>query len=308
MLRLVQIIGARIAGTVSVRHAGDPLNRRCPGAQLKGFTSRFVENRDRLLAEDLLPAVEAHWQRGADEHEFARLLERTEYSRYDERLVEYSWILWKLLKCTGGTARTWNLLDVGCVLNRPVIAEYVSRMLAMIWLINPAQEPIAYGEHVAYVLADVRNHKLPANLQFDVITCLSTLEHIGMDTRRYGGPGGEVNRYPDEPQKNAIEALQSMYQLLRPGGVMYLSVPYGPFEYVYDYGGTLPIYYIFDEPRLQDLLDCLPREKAATTVEIYKVVPAWGWARTGPNDDRIPRYAVGCAAAGAVALVEVVPS
>ena len=283
--------------------AKDPLRRRFASGQLKSYPRWFFESRDLVLAERLLPEVSEE-AGDSTTTAYEQLLRDPEYSKYDERIVEYSWLLLKLARLSAAARR--NLLDVGCVLNHQVIAGYIADMVDMVWFMNPAPEQLAYNNYAAYILGDVRTHRLPMGLRFDVITCLSTLEHVGMDTPRYGAPGGEINPYPEQPQNNAVEALQSMYELLRPGGVMLLSVPYGPFEYLYDYGGALPIYYTLDHSRLQHLLDCLAHEKPAVSLEIYKVVPGRRWARTVPDDDQIPRYAVGCAAAGAVALAEVV--
>jgi SAM-dependent methyltransferase len=298
-------IGRRIAGRNDGLEMVDPLNRRFPGARLKGYPAFFFRERDHLLAEELLPKVYAEAQ-SEEGYVYEKLLQNPEYSKYDERIVEYSWLLWKLVRLD--TEIRQNLIDVGCVLNHKAMADYLSTMYEMIWFMNPAPELLKYNNYAAYILSDIRKHRLPQWLQFDTVTCFSTLEHIGMDTKRYGGPGGELNLYPDQPQRNAIEALQSMYRLLRPGGRLYLSVPYGPFEYLYDYGGTLPIYYTFDNARLEDLLSCLPHHKDAVSVEIYKVVPGWGWQKTDMDDDKIPAHAVGCSAAGGVALVEVIRS
>ena len=284
--------------------AKDPLQRRFAGGQLKSYPRWFLESRDLLLSERLLPEVCAG--AASSTTAYQQLLRDPEYSRFDERIVEYSWLLMKLGRLSAAERR--NLLDVGCVLNHKVVAGYIDDMVDMVWFMNPAPEQLAYDDHAAYILGDVRRHRLPAGLQIDVVTCMSTLEHVGMDTRRYGGPGGEINPYPEQPQNNAIEAILSMCRLLRPGGLMLLSVPYGHFEYLYDYGGTQPIYYTFDQSRLQRLVDSVPRDWATTSVEIYKVIPNVGWARTAPDDVDIPRYAEGCAAAGAVALIEVLSS
>ena len=74
-------------------------------------------------------------------------------------------------------------------MNRRIVVDYVLRACEMVWFMNPAQEPLAYTQRAAYVIGDVREHRLPESVRFNVITCLSTLEHVGLDTKRYGGPG-----------------------------------------------------------------------------------------------------------------------
>ncbi|MEX0786559.1 MAG: class I SAM-dependent methyltransferase [Dehalococcoidia bacterium] len=68
---------------------------------------------------------------------------------------------------------------------------------------------------VAVLRADLTRAPLrPAS--FDVITCISTIEHIGLDV--YGqGP----DQFGDEV------AMRHMRRLLRPGGRLLLSAPYG---------------------------------------------------------------------------------
>jgi SAM-dependent methyltransferase len=53
--------------------------------------------------------------------------------------------------------------------------------------------------------------------EFDLLTCLSTIEHIGLG--RYGDP---IDPWGD------IKMAQSLRGLLRPGGVMLISFPSGP--------------------------------------------------------------------------------
>jgi hypothetical protein len=52
--------------------------------------------------------------------------------------------------------------------------------------------------------------------EFDLITCLSTIEHIGLG--RYGDP---LDPWGD------VKIAASLRQLLRPGGIMLLSFPVG---------------------------------------------------------------------------------
>ena len=165
VLRRTFSIARRIAGPESAQKAVDPLNRRFPGGQLKGYPYCFFKARDRLLVEDLLPRVYAE-ARDEGETVYEQLLQNAEYGKFDERVVEYSWVLWKLAKLDAEARQ--NLLDVGCVLNRDVIANYLSAMFGMIWFMNPASERLVYKDHAAYVLSDVRKHRLPPGLRFDV--------------------------------------------------------------------------------------------------------------------------------------------
>jgi 2-polyprenyl-3-methyl-5-hydroxy-6-metoxy-1,4-benzoquinol methylase len=55
--------------------------------------------------------------------------------------------------------------------------------------------------------------KFSPEIKFDAVTCISTLEHIGL------GYGDEMGNSKDK------EALNKIYQLLKPLGLLFLSVP-----------------------------------------------------------------------------------
>lgn len=231
------------------------------------------------------------------------MLENAAYCGLAERVVEYPWVIWNLAQLADGSAR--HLADVRCVLNRPSAVEYVNRTFDMIWLMNPAIERLAYPDRVAYILGDVRKHRLPKELKFDVVTCLSTLEYIGMDTRRYGGPGGETNVDVDRPEKNAFPMIGTLFDLVRAGGILLISIPFGPFEYLYDERSDLPAFYIFDGSRLGSLVSSIPGGEGLATLAVYKVVPGVGWVPTTTGDAKVLPYAHDCAAAGGVALISI---
>jgi SAM-dependent methyltransferase len=75
---------------------------------------------------------------------------------------------------------------------------------------------------VSYVFADVRD--LPyADETFDVVTCISTLEHVGMDNSRYGGPSIR----DDDHWSACVGALNELLRVTRRGGRVLVTVPYG---------------------------------------------------------------------------------
>lgn len=287
-----------IKGTV------DPLKRRKKGGVLDGLSASFFKQQNEIVSSLLVDVY-----KNSDEDDFSffpSMLESDIYSRIGERIIEYPWVLWELVKIAGSTEDSGHILDVGCVLNSNVIENYIKKHFSMIWFLNPGMEKIVYKKNVAYFLSDIREHRLPVDLKFDAITSLSTIEHIGMDTRRYGGPGGEVNVDYEQPQKNAVPAVNKMCDLLKPGGSLLISVPFGPFEYVYDHKGGPEIYYVFDKERLESLIRALPENMELSFCEIYKVIPYKKWVKTDINDKDIPLYAEGCAGAAGVALLKIV--
>ena len=275
----------------------DPLNRRVEGGQLLPLPRSFIAERDKITA-DILCQIFDDPSDAIDKH-----LKTKDLCLYSERVVEYPFVLNELLKIKRKKNKPFDLLDVGCTLNNDVIASYIEDVTNIIWFMNPAVEPLVYKSNAVYVVSDVRTHKLPKGLKFDCVTCISTLEHIGMDNTRYGVPGREINPYPDHPERNAIEAMRCLLDLVKAGGTLLITVPFGPFEYLYSYGNPLPIYYTFDKPRLMSLIDSL--SIANVKYSIYKDEFGVGWVKTDIDDLTIVKQSVGRAAAGAVACMSI---
>jgi hypothetical protein len=280
----------------------EPTRRRLPGGRVRGLSPGFFDDQNKAV-DSLLPTA---WKLGREGKRFSEidpLLENADFAVVGERVVEYPWVIWQIAQVAGGPSR--HLADAGCVMNHPSAVKYVNQAFEMIWLMNPAMERLSYPDRVAYILGDVRGHRLPEELKFDVVTCLSTIEHVGMDTRRYGGPGGETNIDVDRPEKNAFPLMGKLFELVRPGGRLLISVPMGPFEYIYDYRSDLPGFYTFDGSRLDSLIASLPPGGRPADLAVYKVVPGVGWIPTTSDDATILPYAQDCAAAGGVAMISI---
>jgi SAM-dependent methyltransferase len=301
-LEIRMVNGGQTTCKTPTEELPEPTRRRLPAGRLKGLAPRFFDDQNEAV-QSLLPTAWRLGREGKAFSEFDSLLEKAAYSGLAERVVEYPWVIWNLARLAGGSSR--HLADAGCVLNHPSAVEYVNRTFDMIWFMNPAVERLSYADRVAYILGDVRNHRLPKELKFDVVTCLSTLEHVGLDTRRYGGPGGEVNVDVDRPEKNAFPLVGTLFDLVRPGGTLLISIPFGPFEYLFDERSGMPAFYIFDGSRLGSLISSIPGGAGHATLAVYKVVPGVGWVPTTSDDATVLPYAQDCAAAGGVALISI---
>jgi SAM-dependent methyltransferase len=281
----------------SIDVATDPLNRREAGGQLRALPRTFFPAREEIL-RPIMAEVKA---RGAFAPE---LLGRCDLASFDERVVEYPVALGALIEL--GRRGEKRLLDVGCVLNNVIISDYVRRHAGSIWLWNASLEQPVYRDDLIYVVSDLRQPILPEDVQFDLVTCLSTLEHTGMDNTRYGGKPAEFSGTIADPERFAIAGLRNVARYVAPGGRLLVSVPFGPFEFVYVYGqGDKPIYYTFDRARLEKLAQTL--DGFDVQLSAYKVEPGTGWVLTELDDyQTMLRHADGCVSAGGVAFVDAV--
>ena len=124
---------------------------------------------------------------------------------------------------------------------------------------------------------------------FELILCISTIEHIGRDNTVYGLDSGRQAERPD------VEAISAMREWLIPGGRLLLTVPYGRYEE----RETLINY---DEAHLNELI-------AASGLQVSeKRFFGWfpgGWAEADGSDLAHHGYqALGASYASGVALIE----
>lgn len=123
----------------------------------------------------------------------------------DERAIEIPWVLARY-------AGERRVLDVGTAFAEPLYVEGLQELGAPDLVTVDLAEPAA-------VIADVRD--LPfENGRFELIHCVSTLEHIGRDNDVY-----EIDATRDEHGDEA--ALRELRRVLAKEGRLLLSVPTG---------------------------------------------------------------------------------
>lgn len=132
-----------------------------------------------------------------------------EFNGINERLIEYKF-LFNVLGGLGGLIDTpKKILDVGSGTSPlPAVLRLCGFEVTAIDNVKDYWKNSFINNHYYVINDDITNTKL--NAQFDVITCISTLEHI--------------NDY--------MLAIKNIWKLLKPGGSLILTFPYNREKYV----------------------------------------------------------------------------
>ena len=195
-----------------------------------------------------------------------------------ERVIEIPWVL---SRCRGAR----SVLDIGYS-HAPAV--YISVLATMgieaLCGVDIVPRPVP-GFHG--VGADVRALPFPRGC-FDLLLCVSTLEHIGKDNTRYGD-------VPHDEGQGDRAALEDMLRVLRPGGRLLVTVPFGLAE---DHGWFRQ----YDATGWDALLAGLP---ASTSHESAYKLTGVGWNRCPSRGDlALCRYGEGAPGATSLLCVE----
>ncbi len=139
----------------------------------------------------------------------------------DERLIELPWVLAQLPEGGG------RVLDAGSSLNHPWMLDRPQLAGKRLHVVTLAPEPQFFVKPgVSYVFEDLR--ALPfADSLYDFVISVSTIEHIGCDNSYY--VGGKASN--DARLEDFTLAVAEMRRVLKPGGQLLLTVPYGVYEF-----------------------------------------------------------------------------
>ena len=191
--------------------------------------------------------------------------------RIDERIVEYPWFFSRLPAGPGA------LLDAGSILNHEFLLKHPRLESKRVFVSTLAPEKDCYWQlGVSYVFEDLRQTCYRDGF-FDWVVSLSTVEHIGMDnTMLYTN---DVSKRESNRQAY-VDAVAEFARVLRPGGTLYLSVPFGAQK---DHGW----FQIFDAPMVDRLVEAFRPARSRETHFRYE---RGGWVVSDRQRSRDATY------------------
>lgn len=125
-------------------------------------------------------------------------------SKPDMRMYEYSWVIGKLAKMHAGT-----LLDIGCTASLNMVP---ATMCELGWKVYGLDIREFQFKHPNFTFVN----EIP-DIQFDVITAISSLEHFGM-SGRYGIRKNNLSI----ARETVVKATEKLVK----GGLFIVTVPY----------------------------------------------------------------------------------
>ena len=182
----------------------------------------------------------------------------------DERVVEYPWLFGHLSEI--GKARP-RVLDAGSILNHDFILNRAPLKGSDLTIMTLAPEKYCqWYDGVSYVYGDLRETFFN-NQTFDIVICVSTIEHIGLDnTLLYTSDQQRAER----DETGFLAAAREFRRILKPGGTCYVSFPFGSHQ-------NLGWYQVFDDSMVKQLVDAF----GPTSYEIeYFRYSQDGWQRS----------------------------
>lgn len=176
-----------------------------------------------------------------DEHSVVRKLARLlgygyaqPHTLTESRTIEYPWIYKNIGNSKG------KLLDVGCTGSLfPLILSFFG---FEVHLLDFRPYEWKCPENVEIIVGDIRKTKFLDNF-FDVITAVSTIEHIGLG--RYTDP---KDIYGDRL------AVKEIWRILKKNGIFLMTVPFGKKD------GTI-FHRVYDLKSINELLNGFSVEK-----------------------------------------------
>jgi len=145
-----------------------------------------------------------------------------------DRFIEYPWMLENI------DIKEGRLLDIGSTICDNLYNTLPKTIEINCLNLNNAKFK---NKEIKFKKGDIRNTNYPDNY-FDCITCISTLEHIGVS--------GRYNS--DEDSGGDLKAMREIKRILKPNGILLATVPYGAKD-------VLPINKLYNKSRIKNLFE-----------------------------------------------------
>lgn len=140
---------------------------------------------------------------------------------FDERLVEYRVIFEELKKINNKL-----ILDAGSTLNfKYLLDKIIKKNKIFIETLFPENENFNTSG-VSYIYNDLTNSKFK-NDCFDVITCISVLEHIGFDNSSYIFNNNTFATVAKKNRHIYLKSIKEFKRILKINGKLLITIPFG---------------------------------------------------------------------------------
>jgi O-antigen chain-terminating methyltransferase len=262
--------------------AFDLIADRAPASEIERLNHAFELIAERAPAteiERLNHVFEILSQRPALSETYVAAME-------SERVVEVPWVL-------GKYRGERNVMEVGYAFAEQHYLELLNALdIPFLVGIDPARSQYPPDVLLFHqIQGDIRRDFLRPS-SFDLILCVSTLEHIGRDNTAYGLAHSDAEAEADDVDETVVQTLG---RWLAPGGRLLLTVPFGRLE---DHGWFIN----YDRERLDGLI------AASRLVLLEETFYGWmpgGWRQVEWSDLAERGYqSLGASHAAGVALVE----
>ena len=177
---------------------------------------------------------------------------------FDERCVEYPWLLAHLKPGPERILDAGSTLNHAFILDHPVLREKKMHILTL----SPENHSFWY-KGVSYLYEDLRNIPIREGY-YDTIACLSTLEHVGCDNRLYT----HNEAYREDRAEDFALVMHELHRVLRIGGTLFLTMPFGVYRHFESFQQ-------FDKKLLSRAVEAFGRASEVTE-SFYRYTPE-GW-------------------------------
>ncbi len=174
----------------------------------------------------------------------------------DERIIEYPWFF---AQVEDRVPQATRYLDAGPVMNHSFVVERARKLAKEVHFSTLSHEENCFHElDISYLFSNLLHLPIKDNF-YDIISCISTLEHIGCNNTCYGNQ--IHSSFQNDKNYDFLDAAKELFRVLKPEGSLYISVPFGQYMH-------LGMIQQFDEEMLDRLVGVFGKEK--TKLQFFK--------------------------------------